>query len=167
VQSTPLVSSSGALVGIVSTLFPTPHRPTDIQIRAAREAAQLAANAIILFRARARTIELDPTNQPGRGFNHIHYEMVVDGKLHTAAAFRAGSEMRTLVARAVDAVAQSRQLLDEVDSAVANIGRGFGSRSKSRCRQTCFTVIALGECPTCPPRAYCSVLLIESLLELR
>jgi GAF domain-containing protein len=58
VQSTPLISSSGALVGMVSTLFPTPHRPTDIQMRAIKEAALLAANAIILFRARARRSQL-------------------------------------------------------------------------------------------------------------
>ena len=54
VQSTPLVSSSGALVGVVSTLFPAPHRPTDIQMQRIKEAARLAANAIIFFQARAR-----------------------------------------------------------------------------------------------------------------
>jgi GAF domain-containing protein len=58
-QSTPLVSSSRALLGIVSKHFPTPHHPTDIQIRATKEAAQ-AADAIIRFRARARTIATAP-----------------------------------------------------------------------------------------------------------
>jgi len=53
VQSTPLVSSSGALVGIASTHFQMPHRPTDLQMRALQEAAQVTADAIIQFRARA------------------------------------------------------------------------------------------------------------------
>lgn len=47
VQSTPMVSSSGALIGILSTHFPTPHRPTDIEMRNLRHAAHLAADAFI------------------------------------------------------------------------------------------------------------------------
>src|SRR5262249_11711558 len=53
VQSTPLISSSGALVGILSTHFPMQHQPTDIQMRAIKEAARLAANAIIHLRVGA------------------------------------------------------------------------------------------------------------------
>jgi len=53
VQSTPMLSTSGALVGILSTHFSTPHRPTDSQLRAVRDAAHWAANAIIRVRARA------------------------------------------------------------------------------------------------------------------
>ncbi|HKS60552.1 MAG TPA: GAF domain-containing protein [Xanthobacteraceae bacterium] len=62
VQSTPLVSSSGALVGIVSTHFPTPYRPTDIQMQRTREAAQLAANAIVLHRSRTHGISTGGPN---------------------------------------------------------------------------------------------------------
>jgi hypothetical protein len=52
VQSTPLISSSGALLGIVSTHFPTRYRPTDIQMQRTKEAARLAANAIVSHRSR-------------------------------------------------------------------------------------------------------------------
>jgi GAF domain-containing protein len=55
VQSTPLISSSGALIGIVSTHFPRHHRPTDLQLREIRHEAQVAANAIIALQARATT----------------------------------------------------------------------------------------------------------------
>src|SRR5262245_28839142 len=53
VQSTPLLSSSGALVGIISIHFPGRRRPDDQQIWAVRTAAQSAANAIIRLRAGA------------------------------------------------------------------------------------------------------------------
>lgn len=52
VQSTPLISDSGALVGILSTHFPMPHRPTDAQMGRMKEAAHLVANTIIRLRAR-------------------------------------------------------------------------------------------------------------------
>jgi GAF domain-containing protein len=51
VQSTPLVSASGALVGVLSTHFPTPHRPTGSQMNALRAATSSAADAIIRLRA--------------------------------------------------------------------------------------------------------------------
>lgn len=57
VQSTPLISSSGALVGILSTHFALPHRPTDRQMSAVRDAAQLVANTIIRLRARTASQE--------------------------------------------------------------------------------------------------------------
>jgi GAF domain-containing protein len=52
VQSTPLISTSGALVGILSTHFAVPSRPTEQQMLAMRNASQLVANAIIRVRAR-------------------------------------------------------------------------------------------------------------------
>lgn len=52
VQSTPLLSKSGALVGIVSTHFPAAHVPTVAEMARLREVSRLAANAIIRFRAR-------------------------------------------------------------------------------------------------------------------
>jgi GAF domain-containing protein len=51
VLSTPLVSSSGAALGVLSIHFPIVHRPTDMQVRGMIEAAGLAANAIIRLRA--------------------------------------------------------------------------------------------------------------------
>jgi len=54
VESTPLVSSSGALVGVLSTHFPIVQRLTDLQRRGLKEAAELAANAIIRLRANDR-----------------------------------------------------------------------------------------------------------------
>ena len=55
VQSTALVSTNGALIGVLSTHFPACHRPSDVQMRGTRDAAQAAANAIIRLRARANT----------------------------------------------------------------------------------------------------------------
>ena len=52
VQSTPIVSSSGALLGIISTHFAARHRPTKIELRELGHAAQIAANALIHFEAR-------------------------------------------------------------------------------------------------------------------
>lgn len=52
VQSTPLLSSSGALVGIVSTHFPAPHIPTEAELARLQEVSRHAANAIIYYRAR-------------------------------------------------------------------------------------------------------------------
>ena len=54
VQSTPLISSSGALVGILSTHFSIPHRPTDLQMQALKEIANVTANTIIRLKASAR-----------------------------------------------------------------------------------------------------------------
>jgi GAF domain-containing protein len=54
VQSTPLISGSGALVGIVSTHFPNRHRPTDIELREIRYEAEAAASAIIGLQAYAK-----------------------------------------------------------------------------------------------------------------
>ena len=51
VQSTPLISSSGALLGVMSVHFPSRHRPTDYETQATKLLAQLAANAIIRQRA--------------------------------------------------------------------------------------------------------------------
>jgi GAF domain-containing protein len=51
VRSVPLVSSSGAALGVLSIHFRTVHRPTDMQVRGMTEAAELAANAIIHLRA--------------------------------------------------------------------------------------------------------------------
>jgi GAF domain-containing protein len=50
VQSTPLLSSGGALVGILSTHFPAPHRPTAVETRNLQDAARLAADALIAIR---------------------------------------------------------------------------------------------------------------------
>ena len=51
VQSSPIISSSGALLGIVSTHFAAPHRPTRIELRELQHTAQIAANALIRIRA--------------------------------------------------------------------------------------------------------------------
>jgi GAF domain-containing protein len=50
VQSTPIISSSGAFVGVLSTHFRRVHRPTAIEMRNIGKAAQLAANALIALR---------------------------------------------------------------------------------------------------------------------
>ncbi|MGC2076378.1 MAG: GAF domain-containing protein [Xanthobacteraceae bacterium] len=55
VQSTPMISSSGAFVGVLSTHFPQVHRPTDIEMRNIARSAQLAANALIALRVKGRS----------------------------------------------------------------------------------------------------------------
>jgi GAF domain-containing protein len=54
VQSTPLISSSSALVGMVSTHFPAAHAPTDQELASLREAGRRAADMIIAQRAHRR-----------------------------------------------------------------------------------------------------------------
>ena len=56
VQSTPIISSSGALLGIVSTHFAVRHRPTRIELLELQNAAQTAANALIRVEARRCSI---------------------------------------------------------------------------------------------------------------
>ena len=51
VQSTPMISSSGALLGIVSTHFPVCRQPTKMQLRNLQHTAQVAADAIVRARA--------------------------------------------------------------------------------------------------------------------
>jgi GAF domain-containing protein len=50
VQSTPLVSSSGALFGMLSTHAAEPSRPSDRQIEALQALARASANAIVRLR---------------------------------------------------------------------------------------------------------------------
>jgi GAF domain-containing protein len=51
VLSTPLVSSSGALLGVLSVHFTMAQRPTDMHVRGMTEAAESAADEIIRLRA--------------------------------------------------------------------------------------------------------------------
>ena len=55
VQSTPMISRSGALMGILSTHFPVLHRPGEIEMRNLRHAAQVAANALVSIRINGRS----------------------------------------------------------------------------------------------------------------
>lgn len=54
VQSTPLISTSGAFVGMLSTHFTAVHCPSAREIAAIKLLVQIAANAIIAQRARGR-----------------------------------------------------------------------------------------------------------------
>lgn len=56
VQSTPIISSSGALLGVMSTHFAAPHRPTRIELRELQHTAQIAANAFIRVGASRHSI---------------------------------------------------------------------------------------------------------------
>jgi GAF domain-containing protein len=51
VQSTPLISSSGAFVGVLSTHFSNSHKPTELDKQAMAAVAGVTANAIIRQRA--------------------------------------------------------------------------------------------------------------------
>src|SRR5262249_22759804 len=57
VQSTPLISSSGAFVGVLSTHFPAAHRPTQGELKILKRVGELTANAIIRQRACTPSIE--------------------------------------------------------------------------------------------------------------
>jgi GAF domain-containing protein len=52
VQSTPVVSSNGATLGILSTHFATPRRPNEKTMDALKGAARLIADSIIFHRVR-------------------------------------------------------------------------------------------------------------------
>src|SRR5262249_24163156 len=51
VQSTPHVSSSGAFLGVLSTHFPLPHRPSHREMLALASLSEITANALIRQRA--------------------------------------------------------------------------------------------------------------------
>jgi hypothetical protein len=51
VQSTPMVSSGGAFLGVLSTHYPASHRPLDSEMKIIASAAAVTADAIILIRA--------------------------------------------------------------------------------------------------------------------
>jgi GAF domain-containing protein len=54
VQSTPLISTSGALVGVLSTHFAHRHRPLDGEMDSIKMTAESAANEILAWRVRQR-----------------------------------------------------------------------------------------------------------------
>jgi GAF domain-containing protein len=56
VQPTPILSSSGALLGVMSTHFIANHRPTRIELRELQYAAQLAADALINTKISRRSV---------------------------------------------------------------------------------------------------------------
>src|SRR5262249_27228480 len=55
VQSTPLISSSGAFVGVLSTHFPAAHRPSDSETQAVMVLGTMTADAIIRQRVSSIT----------------------------------------------------------------------------------------------------------------
>jgi len=63
VQSTPLISSSGAFLGVVSTHFPARHRPLDREMQALKVVGQLAANTLIRQRALASGSVMETADQ--------------------------------------------------------------------------------------------------------
>ena len=87
VQSTPLISSSGAFLGVLSTHFSETHRPSEGEMQAVKVAGERTANAIIKQRATAR-----------RGDGHSEEK---------------AEEER--IARTVAAVERSYELLRQVD----------------------------------------------------
>jgi GAF domain-containing protein len=73
-QSTPIISSSGALFGILSTHFPSPHQPTEREMNAVRSLAKLAANAIVRVRivTRLRIRMPCPSARTGNQYRVLH-----------------------------------------------------------------------------------------------
>jgi hypothetical protein len=54
--------------------------------------------------------------------SHIHIEIVTNGNEHTAAVLRSRAEVREAVEASYDILNLSRQLLNEVDAALARTG---------------------------------------------
>jgi GAF domain-containing protein len=63
VQSTPLISSSGAFLGVLSTHFPARHRPCDHEMRELRMTGELLANETIRRRSLPRVSDGQGTVQ--------------------------------------------------------------------------------------------------------
>ena len=51
-----MITSNGALVGILSTHFPDIHRPTDAELRNLQRVAHVAADALLSFRVNGHDI---------------------------------------------------------------------------------------------------------------
>ena len=73
VQSTPIRSSSGAFLGVLSTHFPGRHQPTKIEMRNVQHAAQMAADALIY----ARINNLSAVDQISRSAKLIQQSLVM------------------------------------------------------------------------------------------
>jgi len=56
VQSTPMITSGGALMGILSTHFPILHRPGETEMRNLRYAARVAADALVLIQVNGGSV---------------------------------------------------------------------------------------------------------------
>ena len=74
IQSTPLVSRSGNLLGMFSTHYKAPHRPTDQELRLldllARHAADFIEEARLREMLAARAAELEEANRELEAFNY-------------------------------------------------------------------------------------------------
>jgi len=74
VQSTPLVSRSGSLLGMFSTHYKAPHRPTDRELRLldllSRHAADFIEQAHLREMLQTRAAELEEANQELDAFNY-------------------------------------------------------------------------------------------------
>jgi len=73
VQSTPIKSSSGAFLGVLSTHFPGRHQPTKIEMRNVQHAAHMAADALIC----ARINNLSAVDQISRSAKLIQQSLVM------------------------------------------------------------------------------------------
>ncbi|KLK90489.1 hypothetical protein AA309_25425 [Microvirga vignae] len=113
VLSLPLVSTSGALVGVLSTHFDRPRPMTNPTLRALERAARTTADAIILHRVRSHIFD----GQAPAALGH-------DVEPRAAAAMRRvqrahGSLMTVdeLLRRSWQAIHRSRELLSSSDAA--------------------------------------------------
>ena len=66
VQSTPIISSSGALYGVVSTHDPLVGRPSEAQLHALEALAMMAANRIVRLKCNGRESSVRETRVIGR-----------------------------------------------------------------------------------------------------
>jgi hypothetical protein len=79
VQSTPLISRSGAFVGVLSTHFPRPHRPTKLELTALMSFGRVVADKIILHRVLAASALFPLTADEQRLLNGICETAVCNG----------------------------------------------------------------------------------------
>ena len=71
VQSTPLISSSGAFVGVLSTHFPAAHRPSASEMLQIRVLGTLTANAVIRQRVSSVTDPEKIAERIRRGYEAV------------------------------------------------------------------------------------------------
>jgi hypothetical protein len=100
VQSTPLVDRLGNLIGIVSTHFGRPHRPSDEQLRLISWYADLVGNAV----ASGRQLSGVPADEPPHGASSRRDS-------HAGIVYRHGEAARVRAAQAVAAVRRGRTLI--------------------------------------------------------
>ncbi len=125
VQSTPLVSRSGNLLGMFSTHYKAPHRPTDRELRLmdllARHAADFIEEARLKEMLETRAAELEGANRELEAFNYtVAHDLrkpltIVNGYCHAIRELcgaKLDEECRMYIREAEDGTWRMNRLID-------------------------------------------------------